>query len=339
MKEFIAQLKKGQALSPEAMDMIMRAIMTGGAPQEDIAEFLLALQAKGPTVDEITGAARLLQQFAQRVKTRHAVVLDTCGTGGDKKHTFNISTISAIVVAAAGVIVAKHGNRSVSSRCGSADLLEALGVNITLEQECLERCLDEVGIAFLFAQKLHPAMKNVAPVRKALGVETLFNILGPLINPAQATHQLMGVYSRDLVAPIAGVLKNLGLKKALVVHGSDGLDEVTTTGKTFVCEWNGQDIISYDINPEDVGIPLARESDLKGGDRAQNAVIAREIFAGTKGAKRDIVVLNAGCAIYAAEQARSIADGIQRAIEVIDTGEAQRKLEALVNFTQRAGCS
>jgi len=335
MKEYIEKLKKGVALSPSEIETIMRTIMTGGAKDEEVAEFLLALKAKGPTVDEITGAARLLQQFYKEVTTKHEVVLDTCGTGGDKKHTFNISTVSAFVVAGAGVVVAKHGNRSVSSACGSADLLEALGVNLDVEHALLSRCLDDVGIAFLFAQKLHPAMKNVAQVRKTLGVETIFNILGPLINPAKATHQLMGIYSRDLVQPVAQVLKNLGLHKAMVVHGSDGLDEVTTTGKTFISEWTGTDIVSYDIDPQEVGIKLAREADLKGGDLKENVRIARDILAGGQGPKRDIVVLNAACAIYTAGKTATVADGIRLAGQSIDSGHAQAKLDALIKFTNQ----
>ena len=276
-----------------------------------------------------------LRQFFLEVKTKHEVVLDTCGTGGDKKGTFNISTLTALVVAGAGVVVAKHGNRSVSSLCGSADILEALGVNLGVEQAQLSACLDEVGIAFLFAQRLHPAMKNVAPVRKAIGEKTIFNILGPLINPAKATHQIMGVYSRDLVEPITNVLKNLGLKKALVVHGHDGLDEVTTTGITFVAEWNGTDIVFYDIVPQELGIPLAKEDDLKGGDLSRNVQIANDILAGAKGPKRDIVVLNAAYALYTAEKVAGISDGLRLAVETIDSGRAKKKLEELRAFTNK----
>jgi len=335
MKEYIEKLRHKVDLSSEEIESVMRTIMSGQAKDDLIAQFLLALKDKGATVAEITGAAKLLQQFYNEVKTKHEVVLDTCGTGGDKKHTFNISTVSAFVVAGAGVVVAKHGNRSVSSKCGSADLLEALGVNLAVEHERLSACLDEVGIAFLFAQKLHPAMKNVAMVRKALGVETIFNILGPLINPAKATHQVMGVYSRDLVEPMAQVLKNLGLRRALVVHGSDGLDEVTTTGKTFVSEWDGVKITSYDIMPEEVGISLARESDLKGGDLDRNSHIAEDVLVGKRGPHRDIVVLNAACALYIAETAASIADGIKLAVQSIDSGKAMDKLTALRKFTSQ----
>ena len=335
MKEYIEKLKRKEDLTSQEIETVMANIMSGEAPDQLVADLLLALNLKGPTVDEITGAARLLQKFYLPVQTKHPLVLDTCGTGGDKKHTFNISTITAFVVAGAGVVVAKHGNRSVSSKCGSADLLEALGVNLDIDHSRLGPCLDETGIVFLFAQKLHPAMKNVAPVRKALGVETIFNILGPLINPARATHQLMGVYSRDLVHPLAHVLKNLGLKKALVVHGSDGLDEVTTTGMTSVSEWNGESVVSYEISPRDLGIPLAKEDALQGGDLKTNLYIAKEILDGVKGPRRDIVVLNAAYALYAAEHVKDIRDGIRLSEQALDCGEAKAKLEALVTFTQR----
>jgi len=252
MRSSIEKLNNKENLTQPEIEEVMHEIMSGEAKENDISDFLLALREKGPTVDEITGAAKIMRKFVVSIDTEHEVVLDTCGTGGDKKGTFNISTITALVVAGAGVAVAKHGNRSVSSSCGSADVLEALGVNLNVEQEHLSACMDEVGIAFLFAQKLHPAMKNVAPVRKKLGVETIFNILGPLTNPARATHQILGVYSRDLVEPMAEVLGNLGLKRALVVHGSDGLDEITTTGKTFISEFNGNEVISYDISPDEL---------------------------------------------------------------------------------------
>jgi anthranilate phosphoribosyltransferase len=336
MRAQIEKLQKKENLTAKEIGEVMHGIMSAKAEPRDMADFLLALKAKGPTVEEITGAAKLLQQFYLPVRTKHPVVLDTCGTGGDKKHTFNISTVTALVVAGVGVAVAKHGNRSVSSRCGSADVLEALGVNLNAEHEHLGQCLDQVGIAFLFAQKLHPAMKNVAAVRKELGVETIFNILGPLLNPARATHQMMGVYTRDLVEPLAHVLKNLGLKRALVVHGSDGLDEITTTGRSFLSEFNGREIISYDIEPQDVGIEPAREEDLKGGDLETNVQITRDILKGQGGPQRDIVLLNAAYALYTAEKVRNIEAGMRLAAESIDSGKARNKLEALVDFTCRA---
>lgn len=313
----------------------MQTIMSGQASDGDIREFLVTLNDKGPTVEEITGAARILRRFSVPIKTKHSVVLDTCGTGGDQKDTFNISTVTALVVAGSGVVVAKHGNRSVSSKCGSACVLEGLGVNLQAEEGRLRECLDEAGIAFLFAQKLHPAMKNVAPVRKALGVKTIFNILGPLINPARATHQMMGVYSRDLVEPMAHVLQNLGLKRGLVVHGSDGLDEITTTARTFVGEFNGREVITYDIDPQELGLPVAQDKDLKGGGIEDNVRIVNEILDGERGPKRDVVVLNAAYALYTAQRVKNITDGMRMAEQSIDSGRAREKLEALKRLTNR----
>jgi len=337
MRSSIEKLNNKENLTQPEIEEVMHEIMSGEAKENDISDFLLALREKGPTVDEITGAAKIMRKFVVSIDTEHEVVLDTCGTGGDKKGTFNISTITALVVAGAGVAVAKHGNRSVSSSCGSADVLEALGVNLNVEQEHLSACMDEVGIAFLFAQKLHPAMKNVAPVRKKLGVETIFNILGPLTNPARATHQILGVYSRDLVEPMAEVLGNLGLKRALVVHGSDGLDEITTTGKTFISEFNGNEVISYDISPDELGLDAAQSDDLNGGSLDDNVQIFIDILDGKPGPKRDIVVLNAAYALYVAEKVKDISEGIELAQETIDTGKALGKLNELKAFTQKYG--
>ena len=333
MREYIQKLERKENLTQSEIEDLMRQIMSGKTAKEDVAAFLLALNAKGPTVEEITGAAKIMRHFSVKVKTRQRVVLDTCGTGGDQKHTFNISTVTALVVAGAGVVVAKHGNRSVSSQCGSADILEALGVNIAMEEKYLKECLDEVGIAFLFAQRLHPAMKNVASVRKQLGIKTIFNILGPLTNPAKATHQMMGVYHRELVEPITHVLKNLGLKRALVVHGSDGLDEITTTGPTFVGEFNGRGVITYNIDPLELGIKRAKLDDLKGGDLKMNLRIVNEILEGEKGPKRDIVILNAAYALYIAQKAGSVAQGLSVAERSLDSGAAKKKLEQLKGFT------
>jgi anthranilate phosphoribosyltransferase len=335
MIDLIAKLRNKENLTEKEIESVMQVLVSGKTPQEDIKDFLSALNDKGPTVEEITGAAKALRKFLIPVKTKHKVILDTCGTGGDTKGTFNISTITAFVVAGAGVAVAKHGNRSVSSRCGSADVLEGLGVNIDLDDKQLSKCLNEIGIAFLFAQKLHPAMKNVAPARKELKVKTIFNLLGPLINPAFATHQIMGVYSRELIDPIAQVLKNLGLKRALVVHGADGLDEVTTTGKTFISEYNGKNILSYDIDPQELNIELAQEEDLHGGDLGENIQIVKEILKGKKGPKRDIVLLNAAYALYAAEKVKNISEGLKMAEESIDSGKAKAKLENLIKFTNQ----
>ena len=335
MQATIQKINNKENLTQEEMEAIMQGIMSGEASEETITEFLLSLREKGPTVDEITAAAKIMRQFVVPIKTKHKIVLDTCGTGGDHMNTFNISTISALVVAAAGVAVAKHGNRCVSSLCGSADILEALGVNLTIDQEHLSDCLDEVGIAFLFAQKLHPAMKNVASIRKKLGVETIFNILGPLTNPAKATHQMLGVYSKDLVTPMVEVLKNLGIKRAIVVHGSDGLDEVTTTGKTFITEYNGKEVFSYDILPDELWMAQADPSDLRGGNLETNVGIFKDILDGEEGPKRDIVLLNTAYALYIAEHVTSISQGLDVAKETIDSGQARAKLEELKSFTQK----
>jgi len=335
MKSYITKLKNSENLQQPEIEEIMEAIMSGSAAKEDMAEFLLALRKKGPTIDEITGAANIMRKFVVKVTPKSKKVLDTCGTGGDKKNTFNISTVAGLVAAAAGAVVAKHGNRSVSSKCGSADVLEALGVNIKAGEKHAAECLDDVGIAFLFAQVHHPAMKNVMPVRKELGVETIFNVLGPLTNPANATHQMMGVYRRDFVEPLAHVLKNLGLKKAIVVHGSDGLDEITTTGKTFVSEYNGKEILSYDVDPEEFGIPLAKPEDIKGGDLQENVKIVKSIVRGERGPKRDIVLINAAYALYICEKAKSIGEGMELAREAIDSGKVSNTLERLVEFSNR----
>ena len=336
IEKYLEKLQNKENLTQQEIEDIIHEIMSGNLSKEEMASFLLKLREKGPTVDEITGAAKMMRRFVVGIKSKHKILLDTCGTGGDRTNTFNISTVTALVVAGAGVAVAKHGNRSVSSRCGSADVLEALGVNLNLDEKQLTRCLDEIGIAFLFAQKLHPAMKNVAPVRKELKVETIFNLLGPLTNPANATHQMVGVYSRELVEPIAHVLKNLGLKRAMVVHGNDGLDEITTTDKTFISEYNGRDIMTYDIDPEELKVKRAQPEILKGGDLKENVRIVHEILESNPGRKRDIVVVNAAYALYIAQKVGNIRDGFRLAQESIDKGAARKKLEDLIRFTKAA---
>ena len=335
MRDYILQIQQGGNLSHDEITVVMELIMSGQVPLEEIKTFLLALNKKGPTVEEITASAMIMRKFVIPVKTHHDIILDVVGTGGDHKNTFNISTVTAIIVAACGVAVAKHGNRRVSSHCGSADVLEALGVNVQMEEKRLSTCLDKIGLAFLFAQRLHPAMKNVAPARQELGVRTIFNILGPLTNPAQATHQVMGVYSRDLIEPMAQVLKNLGLKRALVVHGNDGLDEITTTDKTFVSEFNGKEILSYDIDPNEWGIPRSRIEDLVGGDAALNAAIVRRILEGELGPKRNIVLVNAAYALYTVQAVENLGQGMLMAEHAIDSRRALQKLEELKEFTNR----
>ncbi len=335
IKEAINQLAEKKSLTQVQMQKSVEEIMREAATPAQIAAFLMALRMKGETVDEITGAARAMREFVKRIHVAEDVVLDTCGTGGDIKHTFNISTISAFVAAGCGLVVAKHGNRAVSSRCGSADLLEALGVNINIDKQKVEECLKKVGIGFLFAQNLHPAMKSVAAIRKELGLRTIFNLLGPLTNPAFATHQLLGVYDPALLKIMAKVLGNLGIRHAMVVHGADGLDEITTTAKTQACELKNKKVRCYTLNPSEFGIKKARLKDLEGGNTDDNARIALAILQGEKGPKRDIVVFNAGCAVYTADKTKSIKEAILLAKEAINSGNALRKLEGLREITNR----
>lgn len=333
IKEAIITLCEKKDLSKARMQKIMEEIMQGKASQVQIAAFLTALRMKGETPDEISAAALTMRNYVKKINVPGDVVLDTCGTGADRMCTFNISTISAFVACGCGLVVAKHGNRAVSSRCGSADLLEALGVNINIDEQKLEECLEKIGIGFLFAPNLHPAMKYVAGVRKELGLRTIFNLLGPLTNPAFATHQLLGVYDLKLLKVLAEVLANLGVRHGLVVHGLDGLDEVTTTTSTRICELKNKKLKSYSIAPSDFGIKKARLKDLEGGSVQVNAQIARGILQKDKGPKRDIVVLNAGCAIYTADKAKTIRQGIELAKESIDSGRALKKLEELRELT------
>ncbi|MDD5692524.1 MAG: anthranilate phosphoribosyltransferase [Candidatus Omnitrophica bacterium] len=334
IKELIHQLLQKKDLTDSQMQEVMQDILSGATDTADIVLFLSALNEKGQTTSELTAAVNVMLKYVEPIIVDRPNILDTCGTGGDKKGSFNISTISALVASGAGITVAKHGNRSVSSKCGSADILEALGVNINMDKAKIKKCLEEIGIAFLFAPNLHPAMKHVMPARKQIAGKTIFNILGPLINPARATNQLIGVYSREWTSPLAQVLRNLGSRHVLVVHGFDGLDEVTTMDKTFISEATAEALKDYEIAPEDFGIPRAKPGDLEGGNVADNVKIARDILAGKKGAKRDIVLLNAGCAIYAADKAVSIAEGIKLAERSIDSGQASRKLELLKAYSR-----
>ncbi len=335
IKEAIITVSERNDLTRSQMRAAIEEIMRGKVSPAQIAAFLIALRMKGETADEITAAALVLREFVTRIEVPEDIILDTCGTGADRMHTFNISTISSFVAAGCGIIVAKHGNRAVSSRCGSADLLEALGVNINIGEKKVGECLKKIGIGFLFAQAFHPAMQSVSGVRKELGLRTIFNLLGPLSNPAFATHQLLGVYDRGLLKVFAKVLGNLSVRHALVVRGLDGLDEVTTTTVTEVCELKNRKTRCYRIGPSDFGIKKAKLKDLEGGDIAANAEIAREILRADKGPKRDIVLLNSGCALYAADKVKSIKEGIALAGESIDSGRALRKLEELKEFTNR----
>jgi anthranilate phosphoribosyltransferase len=333
LKRAIGLLKQNRNLDREQMRLAMEVIMNGAASEAEIESFLTLLKTKGETVDEITGAALAMRKFVKRIKVSDGVVLDTCGTGGDNCQTFNVSTIAAFVVAGTGVKVAKHGNRGISSSCGSADLLEALGVNLLVEEEKSSQALKKIGIAFLFAPHLHPAMKYAMPVRKKLNTRTIFNILGPLTNPAFATHQIMGVFSKALTETLIHVLANLGIKHAMVVHGADGLDEISISDKTFVCEYKEKQFNSFLIAPEDFGIKRMPLESLKGADAKFNSRIALDILNGANGPQRDIVLINAAAGIYVADAARNISEGLVKARESIDSKEALRKLEMLKDFT------
>lgn len=334
IKELIKQLLNKKDLTSEQMQQVMREILSGATDTADIVAFLTSLNDKGETVEELTAAVNVMLKYVEPIIVDRPNILDTCGTGGDKKGTFNISTITALVASGAGVTVAKHGNRSVSSKCGSADILEALGVNINMDKAKIKKCLEEIGIAFLFAPNLHLAMKYVMPARKQIAQKTMFNILGPLINPARATNQLIGVYSAQWTRPLAQVLHNLGTKHVLVVHGADGLDEVTTTDKTFVAEVIDGSLKEYEITPEDFGFKRAKIDDLLGGSIQENVKIVQDVLAGEKGSCRNIVLVNAGCAIYAADKTATISEGIKLAEKSIDSGAALKKLEQLREYSQ-----
>ncbi len=334
IKETIAKLVSGETPSRDEAYAALGEIMSGAATPAQIASFITALRMHGETADVIAGATQAMREHFTPVATPDEVVVDTCGTGGDGAHTFNISTAAALVAAGAGVVVAKHGNRSVSSRCGSADVLASLGVNINIDAEQMAACLREVGLAFLFAPALHPAMKHAIGPRKEIGIRTIFNILGPLSNPAGARHGVLGVYDRHLVPVMAEALAGLGAERMFVVHGDDGLDEITTTASTYVGEIDHGNVRSYELNPRDLGISLATSDDLRGGSPEDNAQIIRALLAGEPGPKRDIVVLNAAAAILASGQATDWVDGLGRATESIDDGAAAAKLEQLIAFTQ-----
>ncbi len=335
IKEAIGKVVEKKDLTEDEMVSVMREIMEGEATPAQIAAFITALRMKRETVDEITGAARVMREKALTVKTKASVVVDTCGTGGDESFTFNISTAAAFVAAGAGLTVAKHGNRSVSSKSGSADVLKSLGVNIEAEVQKVEECLDSIGIGFLFAPLMHGAMKYAAPVRREIGIRTIFNILGPLTNPAGAQYQVLGVYRSELTEVLANVLKNLGSARAFVVSGNDGLDEMTLTSETKVSELKDGKVNTYSIKPEEFGMTRCKLFELQGGEPDDNARIIREILKGDKGAKRDVVVLNAAAAIAVSGKAKEMKEGIKLAEEAIDSGKAMEKLEKLIEITSR----
>jgi len=324
----------------------MEAIMSGAATHAQIAAFLTALRMKGEIVEELIGFAQVMRQKVVRIPTRgdevagltgtdREMLIDTCGTGGDATGTFNVSTATAFVVAGSGLRVAKHGNRSVSSLCGSADVVETLGINLDLPPQKVARCVDQVGIGFLYAPLLHTAMKHVMPARREMGVRTVFNMLGPLTNPAGANAQVIGVYAAALTEPLARVLAELGTFRAFVVHGADGLDEISNTGESRVSEVREGVVRTFTVRPEDFGLPRVSMRDLLGGDREQNAAIIHAILRGEPGPKRDIVVMNAAAALVVGVKARDFKEGVELAARSIDTGAARDKLEELVRFTGR----
>ena len=335
-----------ESLSRDESRAVMTEVLTGKCTDAQIAALLVALHMKGETVEEIVGFAEAIRSEAIALSlhqnrtvdvsgTERDALVDTCGTGGDTSGTFNISTATAFVAAGAGVRVAKHGNRSISSKCGSADVMEALGVNINLPPTRIAACLEEVGIAFLYAPALHSAMKYVQPARRELRLRTVFNLLGPLTNPAHATCQVVGVYSADLVEKLAEALSMLGLHRALVVHGADGLDEITITGPTRVGEVRDNQVHTYEVTPEEFGFQRSSLDDIAGGDAALNAAFIREVLSGKKSARRDVVILNSAAALVAAGRADHLRDAVPIAAEAIDSGAALTRLEALVVFTKR----
>lgn len=334
IKEAIAQLVKREDLTSEVMEQVMEEIMTGEATDAQKASFLTALSMKGETIDEITSAAKVLRSHCERF-LNDMDVLEIVGTGGDGSNTINISTLSSVVVSAAGIPVAKHGNRAASSKCGTADCLEALGVKIDCAPARSAQILKDINLCFLFAQKYHPAMRFVGAVRKEMGIRTLFNVLGPLANPAGATMQLFGVYSEELVEPLAHVLRNLGVKRAMVVYGRDSMDEISLSADTKVCEFKNDEFKSYIIKPEDLGIARCNKEDLVGGTPQENAAIVNDILGGAKGPKTDVVLLNAGAAIYLASDGITLKDGIEKAREIIVSGKAKKQLEKFIEETNK----
>ncbi len=337
IQQAIDGLSRYGHLSADEAEAVMGQIMTGDATEAQIGAYLMALRMKGETTDEITGSARAMRAAASTVPTTVTRdLLDTCGTGGDKSGSFNISTTVAFVAAGAGIPVAKHGNRAASSKCGSADVLGELGVNLDLTPQQVGQCVDEVGIGFLFAVKLHPAMRHAIGPRRQLGIRTIFNILGPLTNPAGAQRQLMGVFAAELTDLLAHVLAALGTKSAMVVNGYGGLDELTTTGPNRISYLQEDGKVSHlDLDPTSLGFHRASIVDLRGDDAPVNAAILRSVLDGSeRGAKRDVVLLNAGAALMAADAVHSIADGVRMARDTIDSGAALQKLDTLIEFSQ-----
>jgi len=333
MKQALTKVVEGESLTKAEAREVMTTIMEGQATSAQIGALLAALRIKGETIQEIAGFAEIMREKSLQLTHAQTGVLDTCGTGGSGIGKFNVSTTSAIICASLGVPVAKHGNRAMSGKSGSADVLEALGVNIAINPEQAASCLEKIGICFMFAQNYHPSMKHAAGPRKELGIRNIFNILGPLTNPARAEYQMMGVYDRTKTERIAGVLKELGLKRALVVGSHDGLDEISISAPTQISELRDGEIRTYDMTPEELGLPVRPISDILGGDPENNARIVREVLNGVKNGYRDIVLANAAASLYAADRCASLVEGVQLAAQAIDTGKALAKLEELIDYT------
>ena len=333
VKEAIRMLVEGRSLTIEQAEGVMKEIMNGEATPAQFGAFVTALRLKGETVDEIVGMVKIMRDKAIHVRVDGPVV-DTCGTGGDAAGTFNISTATALVAAGAGLKVAKHGNRAMSSQCGSADVLESLGVKIDLDAEGVGRCIEEVGIGFMFAPLFHPAMKYAAAPRREIGIRTVFNLIGPLTNPAGAKAQVVGVANREMAEKIAMALEGLGCRHALVVHGESGLDEIAINGRTIIYEIKDNEIESYYISPGDFGLPEAGLDSIRGGTAAENATILRSVLSGNRGPQRDVVLINTAAVLLAGDRVENMKQGIEMAEEVIDSGRAMQKLERLVEFSQ-----
>ena len=328
MKQYLTKLFARESLSEQEATNAMNLLMEGEVSPEEVGAFLGSLRAKGESIEEITGCAKSLRDHAIPLKIKRTDLIDTCGTGGDGANTFNISTTNAFVIAAAGLGVCKHGNRSISSKCGSADVLEELGVPIDLSPEEVAASVDEYGFGFLFAPKFHPAMGNVVPIRRNLGARTIFNLLGPLVNPALTTRQVIGVYDKNMLEPFAHVLASLGSTEVMLVTGDDGLDEITTTTTTNVAHLKDGQVKTYKISPEELGIKKAKASDLVGGDRSENAKIIIDILSGKdKGARRDIVLINGAAALTVGGKAANLKDGVKLVENIIDSGAAMKVLE------------
>ena len=334
LKTALKHLSTGQNLSETMMTDAMGEIMDGAASDALLAGFLVGLRVKGETQEELAGAVRAMRQRAVAIRPEATRIMDTCGTGGDGAGTFNISTAVAFVCASAQVTVAKHGNRAISSRVGSADVLEALGVNLNLSPAAVTQCIDELGVGFMFAPHHHGALRHAGPVRRELGFRTMLNLLGPMTNPANATHQLVGIFDRSRVSAIAAVLGHLGAKRALVVHGCDGLDELTLAGPTHAALWDGQSVQELTIEPGDVGLGTVSADSLAGGDADHNAAIIRRVLSGQTGPCTDIVRLNAGASLWVAEAAENLNDGVALATELMNSGAPLERLEQLASLSQ-----